>query len=475
MEQELGVIVDDKGKRRGSLNGIVEGGIADEVRVTVAGCALCHTGRVAGKVYRGLGNKTIDVWNANRVLHRVMAANYPALLFPRRPMLDVERVTNPSFGRYTLISRAIALTGRMAYEPWASRTRGLVPDGLVMWWFLGHNNDKMEEGAPRGEVKVPALWGFATRRGLRPGPSTPDAPYPVPLFADGFAHGRGLLAGAELGADPHPATLGYKGYKQRAEQIATLLAGLVGADGPPAFPCSVDQKLSEAGKVVFAERCQDCHGDHSGISREAPKIKAIGVVGTDPERLRIAAASDFSGGARCAPGAFCERGRAAVDAVAAVDSRRGIERSRWRPEPGGVAIGYFAPRLDGIWARFPYLHNGSVPTLWHLLGPVAERPVAFDLTEASTVAGFDPVMGGLSVPGGKATCTVDPDAFPTGADRLEYCTERTGQSNIGHDFWWRPGGDPLSDGERTAVIEYLKTLGGGVQNVPEQWCAGKGS
>ena len=36
--------------------------------------------------------------------------------------------------------------------------------------------------------------------------------------------------------------------------------------------------------------------------------------------------------------------------------------------------GYAATPLTGVWANYPYLHNGSVPTLHHLLGPVSERP-----------------------------------------------------------------------------------------------------
>ena len=31
--------------------------------------------------------------------------------------------------------------------------------------------------------------------------------------------------------------------------------------------------------------------------------------------------------------------------------------------------GYVAPDLSGVWATAPYLHNGSVPTLWHMLHP----------------------------------------------------------------------------------------------------------
>ena len=38
--------------------------------------------------------------------------------------------------------------------------------------------------------------------------------------------------------------------------------------------------------------------------------------------------------------------------------------------------GYVTSVLDGIWSRAPYLHNGSVPTLYHLLVP-SERPQQF--------------------------------------------------------------------------------------------------
>ena len=39
--------------------------------------------------------------------------------------------------------------------------------------------------------------------------------------------------------------------------------------------------------------------------------------------------------------------------------------------------GYANQPLDGIWARAPYLHNGSVPTLRDLLNAPSERPKAF--------------------------------------------------------------------------------------------------
>jgi len=45
--------------------------------------------------------------------------------------------------------------------------------------------------------------------------------------------------------------------------------------------------------------------------------------------------------------------------------------------------------LDGVWARAPYLHNGSVPTLYDLLVP-SERPSKFVRGSIS----YDPVRVG---------------------------------------------------------------------------------
>lgn len=36
-------------------------------------------------------------------------------------------------------------------------------------------------------------------------------------------------------------------------------------------------------------------------------------------------------------------------------------------------LGYKARTLEAIWASPPYLHNGSVPTIYELLSPAAEN------------------------------------------------------------------------------------------------------
>ena len=106
---------------------------------------------------------------------------------------------------------------------------------------------------------------------------------------------------------------------------------------------------------------------------------------------------------------------------------------------------YVAPPLDGIWASAPYLHNGSVPTLWHLMHP-ARRPTVW----RRTPAGYDETRVGLEVeelenlPSGKV---------PPARRRTYFDTRKPGKSAAGHDF-----PDALTEDEKAAVLEYLKTL-----------------
>ena len=88
--------------------------------------------------------------------------------------------------------------------------------------------------------------------------------------------------------------------------------------------------------------------------------------------------------------------------------------------------GYAATPLTGVWANFPYLHNGSVPTLYHLLGPVSERPKIFNVMAArrldrERVGQFlyvDPAHGPLSEAELLRRFGADRDWFSTGTRRV---------------------------------------------------------
>jgi mono/diheme cytochrome c family protein len=100
---------------------------------------------------------------------------------------------------------------------------------------------------------------------------------------------------------------------------------------------------------------------------------------------------------------------------------------------------YEARVLQGIWATAPYLHNGSVPTLAELLTPPAARVKQFKVGNA-----YDTVHVGLAIDQTQFNATV----ITTDCNDLN-----SGNSNCGH-----PYGTQLSDTEKQALLEYLKTL-----------------
>ncbi len=108
--------------------------------------------------------------------------------------------------------------------------------------------------------------------------------------------------------------------------------------------------------------------------------------------------------------------------------------------------GYKARPLDGIWATPPFLHNGSVPTLFQLLSPVSERQSQFWVGNFE----FNPKQVGF-----------ESAEFPGG---FLFDTSIAGNGNRGHEF--RAGcrqdgviGRALQPHERWALVEYLKVLG----------------
>ncbi|MEH2493756.1 mono/diheme cytochrome c family protein [Bradyrhizobium sp. AZCC 1678] len=112
-------------------------------------------------------------------------------------------------------------------------------------------------------------------------------------------------------------------------------------------------------------------------------------------------------------------------------------------------LAYKVRPLNGVWATPPYLHNGSVPTIEHLLGDPKDRPKKFYLGNRE----YDPEKLGYK--------------FDTIENGFEFDTTIRGNWNTGHEFRKEYSkdkeikgviGPELSEGDRKALIEYLKTL-----------------
>ena len=107
-------------------------------------------------------------------------------------------------------------------------------------------------------------------------------------------------------------------------------------------------------------------------------------------------------------------------------------------------LAYKARPLDGIWATSPYLHNGSVPTLYHLLLAPKNRPTRF----YSGSREFDPKFVGYVW---KDKPTGPHSQFTTVDGRGKAIP---GNSTAGHDY----GVGGLTEADRLALLEYLKSL-----------------
>jgi cytochrome c553 len=236
------------------------------------------------------------------------------------------------------------------------------------------------------------------------------------IYIDGFAP-KGHRALMQFLLIPRNGPEQFRAWEENYRDVAAWIESLE----PPPYPWAIDRQLAARGEGIFNKSCAKCHGTYGAQGTYPEKIIPIDEVGTD--RVRLDALS-VSGRVAYAKSWFA-RDEALQTIV----------------DPGG----YVAPPLDGVWASAPYLHNGSVPTLWHLLHADA-RPVVWQRSED----GYDQQKVGLEI---KAFEDLPPEA-KTARDRRRYFNTRLfGKSAEGHLF-----PEALSEDEKHAVLEYLKTL-----------------
>jgi hypothetical protein len=199
---------------------------------------------------------------------------------------------------------------------------------------------------------------------------------------------------------------------------------------PPKYPFAIDAARAKQGEAVFKENCARCHGTYGEKWTYPNKVIPLDEIGTDP--VRYDSVSVKYGQAYAESWFGKEKSGWFVDG----------KLLRWTP-------GYQAPPLDGIWATAPYLHNGSVPTLYGVLNSKA-RPNLFTRSFKTGEADYDKTRVGWTITELKEPL---PKTAPGHEQRKIYDTSRSGRSNRGHTY-----GDDLTQEQRMAVIEYLKTL-----------------
>jgi len=281
-------------------------------------------------------------------------------------------------------------------------------------------------------------------------------------------------------------------YADNLDRLEKLLTRLEPPKWPTAFP-AIDATKVEAGKQLFAQRCASCHLPASAQVEGKPIEVMVPFTSTAPNNLtdiwmacnaftydgrsgRLKGTRDgfISGNplpaiapvgtmlATTVKGSLLGKKGQIISAATA--SLFGIDRApvvfqsdevpltaaqirevrrAYCTTTVNAALAYKARPLDGIWATAPYLHNGSVPTLYDLLLPAAKRPQGFRLGTRD----YDPVRVGYVT-----------NAQAPG-NSFQFQTHRGGKpidgnNNAGHDY----GASALTDEQRWQLVEYMKSL-----------------
>jgi hypothetical protein len=368
-------------------------------------CLACHMAEIDGVAYFGAGTKVLD----------------------EQALADTVKLVTSSAGRYRLphsgtdhqmavhVHEVMTRHHHDQIDPLTcARSTAFPASHVEMYVRVQGGVMPSDERVGRGDVKTPPLWHTAAK--------SPFGRW----YCDGSFHAALPLMASSMELE----------LDQSFEKLMTSVLPAIKRDfetvvrhlRPPAYPYAIDHSLAERGKALFyAEEigCYKCHGVYDGKGG----VQWTGMhmdVGTDRARVELVS-EGFIDSFNRSP--LAAEGR--------------LEKS----------LGYAATPLNGVWANYPYLHNGSVPTLHHLLGPASERPRIFSVKAARR---FDPARVGQWL---SLDTQIEPrsesELFQRfGADRNWFNASRTGCGNEGHDFWSRI----KSDSNRSALVEYLKTL-----------------
>jgi len=185
----------------------------------------------------------------------------------------------------------------------------------------------------------------------------------------------------------------------------------------PKYPRPIDQSLAKKGETIFINNCSSCHGSYGSDESYPNLLIPMSVIQTDS--MLVKANHQNPQFIQWFNNSWFAKGNNPAQLV--------------------PANGYVAPPLDGVWITAPYLHNGSVPTVEAVLNSKI-RPTYWQRNFDAPEYDYEK-LGWIHE---EKTAPVP---------KKTYNTRLPGYGNHGHTF-----GDHLSDAERKAVIEYLKTL-----------------
>ncbi|MGH8506522.1 MAG: rubber dioxygenase RoxB [Stenotrophobium sp.] len=472
-------------------------------------CSVCHGGQVGsasdgpglGPVYGNNSLSDITVFFTD--LSAIAPAQSALAVIAQNKVRGTGNITNfQLFGLLTLTD-----PNELPYYLTLQTQPSTGTEDPPIWWNLGHRPSKFYDGGQVTDSKRIELsfhfQGFPTNPDLTAGENwvlaheqDGDA-WLTSLKAPSWPYGYCSNADGTPGPNDNPACIN----QPLAEQGAILFHNKNLWD--PSLNNPVPKPDGGNGS------CAGCHGAYSPryvndpTFLDTPALEGIAayivpenVIGTDSKRLD-GNSQIVSNSARHDWFAYADGEKNAAGVPLCADQNDTALR-------GDRALGYLAPPLYGVWASAPYFHNGSVPSVWDVLKP-SDRPDLWRRLSnpprsdqnGTVVMGFRSDLGAydtrnlgwkydtLTCGATGTTPYIDCNPTETGGltlqnlldpvygnggliwnianipiktnqqieDRKVYNTYMYSQSNAGHEFT-----SVLTDDERRALIEYLKTL-----------------
>lgn len=415
-------------------------------------CAVCHSAELFGKPILGLTNRFP---NANSIfvlgqkfLHDVPPSILTIMTDSNRADVELYKIDRKNIrsvgtkkpvtlGLDTALSQVALSLARRAHTPWAEK-------------------DTQAEDHPRPDLldtKVadskPAVWW--------------NVKYKTKWLSDGaVVSGNPILTNIiwnELGRGSDLKVLDR--WISENATIFEELATAVFATKAPRWEDYLGENTlnltrAKRGEMLFAQNCAHCHGQYekawSLSNLEFSKKKSadptlslsttlraryfaqtpVVNVGTDPGRKD--------------------------GMVSIADALNPLEISHEHGIKNVVQDGYVPPPLEGIFSRYPYLHNNSVPNLCALMTKPANRPKNY-ISGAPMNKYTDYDQQCVGYPIGNKT----PKAWIKAKDAKVhwFYTKTEGLSNSGHYegiFTTSSGAERYTIEEKFDLIEFLKTL-----------------
>lgn len=454
-------------------------------------CAACHTQQITYK------NTTIQIdggqafWNLNAFLGDLTAAlkatleqddkfarfqqrilGNQATAFEKNRLKQNLTETYEKSAAYLVTNHSDVPSGYTRLDAFG----GILNQALAMTKIKGNRN------SPNAPTSIPYIWDAPQHDYVQWNGSQSNSG--VGALARNIGEVIGVFGDVETETTKWLGFIdgGYPSSTQTFElrKLETMVSKLHSPLWPSSLP-EINQQLAKQGRILYEQHCVQCHLD---IDRTDPKrliqvrMSTIDDIKTDPLMAQNAVnflgkTGKFEGKPRFYfTGKILEAEEPAINIVnnimvgviknnplqaylAKRDARhlghpdvthppkyvdgqiieKGQEVSRH------ALLAYKARPLNGIWTSAPFLHNGSVPNLYQLLLPANERVQHFHLGSWE----FDPKNVGY--------------VLEAGENDFMFDTRLPGNSNAGHEYGTGAYGQPaLTDDERWALVEYLKTL-----------------